>query len=360
MPPQALRTDCEDRTMSWLKIETHTPEKPEIAVLSSLLNLDPDVVFAKCFRFWRWADAVTTHGRIARTNCACVDQLVSTPGFAAALIEVGWLQERGDALVLPNFTRHMGKSAKTRALAAARQSRRRHARSVTNVTPDVTRARDESRSKSRTEQSRTEQSRTEEIKDSSSSSIPATAPTSPPAPAAAAFSLRLSTDDLIRHVSEHLSQDLATQLVTADPELADVVVPYFEQRLADPTKPAVKSPSAMLRSMLESPGNSGFTRAEGKWLPPKTSPPRSQANREKAKAAAAQKEAADEAKRAADQKAEEDLLRAFDSQPPDVQTRFLTEAVEWGKQPGRGLREDAELVKLHAARDWQKSRVIAG
>ncbi len=38
----------------WMKVEKVTPDKPEIEAMASKLELDPDAVFGKCFRIWRW------------------------------------------------------------------------------------------------------------------------------------------------------------------------------------------------------------------------------------------------------------------------------------------------------------------
>lgn len=116
----------------WLKIEKHTPEKPEIAALAAIHGMDPEIVFAKCFKVWAWADSMMTDGTVRRVDPSFLDALVHARGFAHALIEVGWLQVRdgGDppqsrSLVIPNFARHMGQSAKQRALTANRVSAHR-------------------------------------------------------------------------------------------------------------------------------------------------------------------------------------------------------------------------------------------
>jgi hypothetical protein len=111
----------------WLKIEKDTPEKPEIAGLCAILGINPDVAFAKCFRLWRWADSNTADGHVRRVTPEFLDSLVGLPGFTQALLEVGWLRARNDALEFPNFDRHMGQPAKARALAANRKRKERHA-----------------------------------------------------------------------------------------------------------------------------------------------------------------------------------------------------------------------------------------
>ncbi len=121
----------------WLKVEKITPEKPEILAMGARLGMDPELVFAKCFKVWRWADSHTRDGHAARVTLALLDALVSTVGFSQALLEVGWLTDDGNSLSFPNFDRHMGHSGKERSLKAERMRRLRGgAKSATEAPPE--------------------------------------------------------------------------------------------------------------------------------------------------------------------------------------------------------------------------------
>lgn len=124
----------------WMKVEKDTPEKPEILAIASILNLDPEIVFTKCFKLWRWADSQTIDGNVPRVTPARLDELVKMPGFADALSEVGWLHVRTGSLQIPNFGRHMGQGAKKRALTADRVAKSRtgncNAPGVTESAPE--------------------------------------------------------------------------------------------------------------------------------------------------------------------------------------------------------------------------------
>lgn len=111
----------------WLKVEKDTPEKPEILVVASRLGLSIADVFLACFRVWRWADSVTPDGAVRSVDPASLDALVHTPGLTQALIDVGWLQVRQGSLVVPNFNRHMGQSAKRRCQDSVRKMSAREA-----------------------------------------------------------------------------------------------------------------------------------------------------------------------------------------------------------------------------------------
>ena len=110
----------------WLKIEKATLRKPEILTLSALLNLHPDQVLGMVLRFWDWADSNSVDGSIGpQITEEIIDSHLGTPGLAAALLSVGWLGKRSQQLIIPRFGRHMGSSAKKRALTALRVGRSR-------------------------------------------------------------------------------------------------------------------------------------------------------------------------------------------------------------------------------------------
>jgi hypothetical protein len=104
----------------WLKVEKDTPDKPEILSLASLLGISPDDAFGKCFRFWRWADSHTTDGTFRGLTPGMIDAQFSCKNFADALSKVGWLRIRNGRVQIPDFEKHMGESAKQRALTAKR------------------------------------------------------------------------------------------------------------------------------------------------------------------------------------------------------------------------------------------------
>ena len=114
---------------SWIKVEVITPDKPEIYRLSEILNIDPDAALGKAIRFWVWADQQTIDGN-SKSNASgvtknAIDRVAFMPGFANALIEVGWLTIEDGNITLPNFGRHNGESSKKRALTNRRVSEHR-------------------------------------------------------------------------------------------------------------------------------------------------------------------------------------------------------------------------------------------
>lgn len=121
----------------WLKVEKATPFKPEILSVAAKLGMEPDAVFGKCFRLWCWADDHTTNGDAPVTQLSSIDALIQRTGFAQALLEVGWLELHESGVRFPNFERHMGQSAKRRALTQKRTSEYRKRSRDAPVTPNA-------------------------------------------------------------------------------------------------------------------------------------------------------------------------------------------------------------------------------
>jgi len=104
----------------WIKLETITPDKPEVHKMADLLGIDPDAVMGKLIRIWVWADQQTYHGDAVSVTKTLLDRCSCAPGFANAMEKVGWLLQDCDGFVFPNFERHNGKTAKQRALTSKR------------------------------------------------------------------------------------------------------------------------------------------------------------------------------------------------------------------------------------------------
>lgn len=116
----------------WIKFEVSTLDKQEVSLLADMLGIDHDAVIGKLLRVWAWADQNVTIESNGESNgdsvTVCVttsflDRLTFCQGFSKALESVGWLVIGDRQVVLPNFARHNGKTAKERALAAKRAAK---------------------------------------------------------------------------------------------------------------------------------------------------------------------------------------------------------------------------------------------
>lgn len=104
----------------WIKVENTTPDKPEVHVMAEELGIDPDAVLGKLIRLWIWADEQTYNGNAGTVTLSLLDRVAGITEFGQSMLRAGWIQRSDHGLVFPNFDRHNGQSAKTRALTARR------------------------------------------------------------------------------------------------------------------------------------------------------------------------------------------------------------------------------------------------
>lgn len=109
----------------WIKVESITPDKPEVVRLARLLNIDRDLVLGKLVRLWAWFDRNSVDGIVDGVVSTDVDDIVRLPGFMAALRVVGWgdFDDTKERVWLPKFEEHNGETAKKRAQKNRRQAR---------------------------------------------------------------------------------------------------------------------------------------------------------------------------------------------------------------------------------------------
>jgi len=110
---------------NWIKIETVTPDKPEICAIATFLKIDPDAALGKLIRLWSWAEVNQINGNNVSVTRDFIDKVVGQQGFADALAHANWLSGKDGALVFTKFSKHNGKVARGRAQTASRVSRHR-------------------------------------------------------------------------------------------------------------------------------------------------------------------------------------------------------------------------------------------
>lgn len=125
----------------WIKMRCNLDTDPAVFQIAAQLGLDELSVVGRLWKVWAWADQHVSDCHATGVTDVTLDRISTTPGFAAAMRRVGWITGESDSPTLPRFDRHNGQSAKTRALATERQSRKRHA----DVTPESRPMRDQRR-----------------------------------------------------------------------------------------------------------------------------------------------------------------------------------------------------------------------
>lgn len=132
----------------WIKWTIGLVEKVEVVRISATLKQPREVVVCKLMKFWEWADAnipesdirpdgtaVTKMSPQKGDNCHFFDTVACMDGFSSAMESVGWLVFENDTVLIPNFGRHNGETAKTRARNSKYQKKKRK-KSASENTPN--------------------------------------------------------------------------------------------------------------------------------------------------------------------------------------------------------------------------------
>lgn len=104
----------------WIKFEVTTLDKPEVCQIADMADIDIDAVVGKLLRVWGWFDQQTEKGNAPSVTKKLLNRLVGVNNFCECMVAVGWMDDDGKSISLPNFCRHNGKTAKNRALTAKR------------------------------------------------------------------------------------------------------------------------------------------------------------------------------------------------------------------------------------------------
>ncbi len=100
-------------------------EDPAVISIAGKIGLDEFAVVGRLQYLWAWFDAQSRDGHAIGVTEAWVNRKVQCDGFAQAMVSAGWLIVHADGLEVPNFDRHNGDTAKTRALGTKRKQKER-------------------------------------------------------------------------------------------------------------------------------------------------------------------------------------------------------------------------------------------
>lgn len=115
---------------------------PKVVRIASALRADRLRVVGGLHAVWCLFDVHSTDGRLDGYTQDALDELIAFPGFADAMIAVGWLEKGDGYLCTPRFEEHNGQSAKRRAMET---ERKRESRKMSASEADKKRAREEKR-----------------------------------------------------------------------------------------------------------------------------------------------------------------------------------------------------------------------
>lgn len=109
----------------WIKMRANLAGDPAIRAVARAVRDDVFTTIGRLHALWAWADQHTDDGVLRLAVLSDVDEVVQKKGFGSELVEVGWLEVSEEGIVIPNWHRHNGKSAKQRAMEKDKKSRQR-------------------------------------------------------------------------------------------------------------------------------------------------------------------------------------------------------------------------------------------
>ena len=114
--------------MNWIKVNSNLRTSPKLVTVASRLSVTPVTALGAICTAWMLADEhAGESGLLKHINLKALDTMIGVDGLAAAMAFVGWLEETEEGVQFVDYQEHNGSTAKTRALAQKRQSRKRHA-----------------------------------------------------------------------------------------------------------------------------------------------------------------------------------------------------------------------------------------
>lgn len=119
--------------IEWIKWIKGLANKREVLLISAELGIDRHEVAGRLMVLWEWCDENITEHEVDEKGNAMVtlgalpertiNSIVGVTGFAEAMANAQWLRLANTGATFPNFARHNGETAKSRALTAKRVAR---------------------------------------------------------------------------------------------------------------------------------------------------------------------------------------------------------------------------------------------
>ena len=109
----------------WIKMRSNLWDDPRVSRICDLTDTSEGPVIGALYWLWSTADQHTEDGFMPGLTLRQIDRKTGLSGFAAALVEIGWLVDGEAGVIIVKFEEHNGESAKKRCQTAKRVANHR-------------------------------------------------------------------------------------------------------------------------------------------------------------------------------------------------------------------------------------------
>lgn len=104
----------------WIKMRGNLWDDPRVGAIVDATDASEAAVVGSLYWLWATADQHTEDGLLPGLTLRQIDRKTGVPGFAAALVAIGWVIEEQGGIRIVKFEEHNGASAKKRCQTAKR------------------------------------------------------------------------------------------------------------------------------------------------------------------------------------------------------------------------------------------------
>lgn len=104
----------------WIKMRGNLWDDPRVTSICELTDSTEAVVIGCLYWLWATADQHSEDGIMPGLTLKSINRKVGLPGFADALVSIGWLADHPEGVRIIHFEDHNGASAKARLMTAKR------------------------------------------------------------------------------------------------------------------------------------------------------------------------------------------------------------------------------------------------
>lgn len=109
----------------WIKMRSNLWDDPRIGRICDMTGCKEATAIGALYWLWATADQHTEDGCMPGLSMQQIDRKTGLKGFAAALVDVNWLRDDPQGVVIAHFEEHNGASAKKRHETARRVAKHR-------------------------------------------------------------------------------------------------------------------------------------------------------------------------------------------------------------------------------------------